>query len=165
MSALDARRGGSMSFVERLRPELIRVAPPWRTFAETIGGLVQALAASGALPAAGEAAAVQAVVTREAEAPTALLDIGVGVPHARLAGLDEPRVALAVSARGFYEAVPTVPIRIVALVLSSPAAGGDHLDILASIATLLRSPALRARLLAATTPAAVLDALREHARG
>jgi len=41
-----------MSFVARLRPELIRVAPPWRTFEETIAGLVAVLAGEHLLPAA-----------------------------------------------------------------------------------------------------------------
>ena len=75
-----------MSFVARLRPELIRVAPPWRTFTDTITGLVAMLAAAGALPADSEAAAISAVTAREASASTALLDIYAGVPHARLRG-------------------------------------------------------------------------------
>src|SRR5262245_46624564 len=159
----DARRGPSMSFVARLRPELIRIAPPWRSFPDTIAGMVDALVHAGALPPDCATPAVEAVVAREAEAPTALLDIHAGVPHARLSGLAEPVVALAVSAPGVYEAVPTVEIQIVALVLSPPDARTDHLDLLASIATLLRSPVLRARLLAASDPSEALTALREHA--
>lgn len=153
-----------MSFVARLQPELIRIAPGWRTFPETIAGLVDMLVAAGTLPRACEAAAVSAVVERESAAPTALLDIHTGVPHARLPGLDHPVVALAVSPSGLYEAVPTVLIQIVALVLSPPEARSDHLDLLASIATLLRSPALRARLLAVDDGAAALAVLREHSR-
>src|SRR5919198_2812902 len=137
-----------MSFVARLRPELIRVNPPWRTFGETITGLAATLTAAHLLPAASEAAAVAAVSAREAEASTALLDIGAGVPHARLAGIARPIVALAVSARGLYEAVPTVPIQIVALVLSPPDSRAQHLRILSGIATLLRSDELRGALLA-----------------
>jgi nitrogen PTS system EIIA component len=152
-----------MSFAARLRPELIRVAPPCSTFEETIAGLVSLLAAEKLLPAGTEATAIEAVRTREAEASTALLDIHAGVPHARLAGLSRPVVALAASARGLYEAVPTVPIQVVALVLSPPAATAQHLTILAGIATLLRSPELRARLLAAGNGDEVLRILRAHA--
>jgi mannitol/fructose-specific phosphotransferase system IIA component (Ntr-type) len=151
-----------MSFVARLRPELIRVAPPWSTFEETIAGLVALLGAARILPAGAEATAIAAVTTREAEASTALLDIHVGVPHARLAGLPRPAVALAASSRGLYEAVPTVPIQMVALVLSPPAATAQHLTILAGIATLLRSPELRAQLLAARDGDEVLRVLRAH---
>jgi len=153
-----------MSFVARLRPELIRMNPPWRTFAETIAGLAATLATARLLPAPSEAAAVAAVTAREAEASTALLDIRSGVPHARLAGLARPIVALGVGAGGLYEAVPTVPIQIVALVLSPPAAGAHHLKILSGIATLLRSNALRASLLAAHDGAEALANLSRHAR-
>jgi len=134
-----------MSFVARLRPELIRVASPWRTFTETITGLVEMLSAAGALPADSEAAAISAVTSREASASTALLDINAGVPHARLAGLARPALALAVSSSGLYEAVPTVPIQIVALVLSPPEATAAHLRVVAGIATLLRLVRLAGR--------------------
>src|SRR5438067_517567 len=74
-----------MSFVARLRPELIRVAPPWRTFEETISGLVAVLAGERLLPAAAEGAAIQAVTAREAASSTALLDIHAGVTPAHVA--------------------------------------------------------------------------------
>jgi len=153
-----------MSFVARIRPELIRIAPPWRTFTDTITGLVETLAAARALPPDSEATAVSAIAARETSASTALLDIHAGVPHARLAGLREPAVALAVSTPGLYEAVPTVPIQIVALVLSPPAATAAHLRVVAGIATLLRSPELRAALLSARDGKEALAALRQHAR-
>ena len=151
-----------MSFVDRLRAEVVCVAPPWRTFDETIAGLAATLVRARLLPAAQEAAAADAVRAREAEASTALLDIHAGVPHARLAGIVEPIVALALSTDGLYEAVPTVAIQIVALVLSPPDARGHHLQILSGIATLLRSTDLRADLLAAPDGVAALACLQRH---
>ena len=153
-----------MSFVAEIRPELIRIAPPWRTFTDTITGLVGMLAAARALPPDSDVAAVAAIMAREASASTALLDIHVGVPHARLAGLTQPAVALALSTPGLYEAVPTVPIQIVALVLSPPTATAAHLRVVADIATLLRSPELRAALLTARDGGEALTALRQHVR-
>jgi len=152
-----------MSIAARLRPNCIRVAPPWHDLRETIAGLVDTLAAAKALPAGAERAAVDAVLHREAENSTALLDIGAGVPHARLSGLSETQVALAVSAAGLYEAVPTVAIKIVALVLSPPDSNADHLQVLTEVATLLRSAELRASLLTARDSAEALAALRLHA--
>ncbi|HZP43340.1 MAG TPA: hypothetical protein VFD84_17770 [Candidatus Binatia bacterium] len=154
-----------MRFVDRLRPELIRVAPAWRTFAETVDGLLAALVAAHELPAALAASAAAAIGRREAEASTALLDIAAGVPHARLPGLPRALVAIAADRAGLYEAVPTVSIQIVALVLSPPAAVADHLSILADMSTLLRSGELRASLLGARDGAEALTALRRHARG
>lgn len=153
-----------MSFVSRLRPELIAIAPPWRSFPDTIAGLVATLVAAGALAETQRAGAVRAIVAREGEASTAVLDIGIGVPHARLDGLGNALVALALSPEGLYEPVPTVPIRIVALVLSPPDAGNDHLHTLAGIATLLRSAPLRQALLGADEPAAALQALGRASR-
>jgi PTS system nitrogen regulatory IIA component len=153
-----------MPFVARLRAEHIRIAPPWRTLDETVRGLVDLLAASGSLPPHSEAAATAAVIAREAEASTALLDIHAGVPHARLPGLRRAVTALAVSPAGLYEAVPTVPIQLVALVLSPPTATADHLRALTGVATLLRSEALRAALLAARDGSEALAALKRHAR-
>ncbi len=153
-----------MRFLSRLRPELIRLSPPWRSFPDTASGLVAALVDAGDLPAAAAGEAVRAIVAREAESSTALLEIHAGVPHARLRGLSHAVVALAASPGGLYEAVPTVDIQIVALVLSPPEPATLHLDTLGDVAMLLRSPALRARLLAARDGADALAALRAHAR-
>ena len=153
-----------MSFVARLRPELIRMAPPWTSFEETIAGLAATLDAARLLPAGSQPAAVHAVRAREAEASTALLDIHVGVPHARLPGLARPLVALGVSPAGFYEAVPTVAIQIVALILSPPRSSTQHLRILSDIATLLRSAELRAALLVAVDAREALASVARHGR-
>jgi mannitol/fructose-specific phosphotransferase system IIA component (Ntr-type) len=153
-----------MGSLDRLDPALIRIAPPWRTFADTVRGLVAALVETGTLPAAFASRAVDAIVARESEASTALLEIHAGVPHARLSGLPQAMVALAVSPDGLYEAVPTVAIQIVALVLSPLGPAASHLDTLADVATVLRSEELRARLLAAHDGADGLAVLRAHAR-
>jgi mannitol/fructose-specific phosphotransferase system IIA component (Ntr-type) len=153
-----------VSFVARLRPERIRIDPGWRTFGETIEGLIGVLVETRALKAEAAAAARQAVEAREVDSSTAQLDIHVGVPHARMRGLSQSIVALGVSSHGLYEAVPTVPIQIVALVLSSPDASDDHLQILAGIATLLRSADLRGALLSARAGDEALAALVRHAR-
>jgi len=153
-----------MRFLAHLRPELIRIAPSWRTFEETAAGLVGALVDAGVVPARDRGHAVDALVAREAEASTALLDIRAGVPHARLGDLARPAVAIAASRAGLYEPVPTVPIQIVALVLSPPEPTSIHLDTLADVATLLRSAELRAGLLATRDGGEALEVLRAHAR-
>jgi len=153
-----------MRFVEYLREERVVLRPPWSTFDETVGGLVATLVADGSLDAADEAAAVGAIRMREREASTAILEIGIGIPHARVASVARPTVALAVSPHGFYEAVPTVRIRIVGLLLSPPAASEEHLKLLAGMATLLRSQVLRDALITAPHPTAVIDALGRHDR-
>lgn len=148
-----------MPFVSRLRPEQIVIAPAWRGFGATVDGLLARLVEVGLLSPAAGADAAAAVRAREREASTAVIETGVGVPHARIGGLAAPVVALAVAPAGLYEAAPTVPIRIVALVLSPTAALEEHLRTLADIATLLHSAELRALLLRAADGPAALQAL------
>jgi len=140
------------------------MAPPWRTFGQTVTGLMDRLAAGGVLATDRVTEAVHAITSREASASTAILDIAVGVPHARLQGLAEPAVALAASRAGLYEAVPTVLIQIVALVLSPPDANAEHLELLASVATLRRSRTVRADLLRTTDAATATALLQRHGR-
>ncbi len=153
-----------MRFLASLRPALVHIDPPWRTLPDTIAGLVQTLVSSGQLPSGSNRAAIDAVMARESEGSTALLDIHTGIPHGRLPGLASPALALAVSSGGLYEPVPTVSIQIVALVVSPPDAGADHLETLAGVATLLRSRELRLELLAARTGHDALEILRRYAR-
>ena len=56
-----------MSVIARLRPELIRIAPPWHSFSETITGLVDLLVGARAIPPECTSEAVRAVAAREAE--------------------------------------------------------------------------------------------------
>lgn len=154
-----------MPFASRLRSDQVVIAPDWQGFDATVDGLLGRLRGAGLLSAATSDAAARAIRARESEASTAVLEIGVGVPHARIAGLDTSVVALAVSPSGLYEAAPTVPIRIVALVLSPSSAIEDHLRTLADIATLLHSAELRTLLLRAQDEAAALAALQHFTRG
>jgi mannitol/fructose-specific phosphotransferase system IIA component (Ntr-type) len=150
-----------MPLATLLTPEVIAVAPPWRSFPATIAGLLDLMVAAGTLPPGRRDAVRDAVSAREAEGSTAVFEIGVGVPHARVPGLSGPIAAMAVSADGLYEAVPTVRIRIVTLLVSPAAATEAHLKLLAGVATSLRTSALRTRLLVARDPQAVLAALRD----
>ena len=154
-----------MPFVTRLRPRHIAIAPGWQGFDATVDGLLARLVAAGALADTVAPVAAAAIRAREREASTAILDIGVGVPHARVGGLNVPVVGLAVAATGLYEAAPTVSIRIVALELSPAAALEEHLRTLADIATLLHSTDLRASLLRAADAPAALAILMQFARG
>ena len=153
-----------MPFLSHLRPEQIAIDPGWGTFEATVDGLLGCLVRTGDLGEAARAPAAAAIGAREAEASTAVLEIGVGVPHARIEGLQAPLAAFALAASGLYEVVPTVPIRIVALVLSPQAAYDEHLRTLADIATLLHSAELRTLLLRVTDGAAAIGALRQYSR-
>lgn len=148
-----------MALADLLRPEHVYVDPPWTTFEDAVVGMVTGVARAGSIDPASCEAAIEALFERERASSTAIPEIGLAIPHARLAGLPAPVAALAVAARGLYDAAPSLPIRIVALVLSPPRATEAHLQILAGVATSLRSPRLRTALLRSSTAAAVLAAL------
>ena len=109
-SCENDRRSLPMSFVTRLRPELIAIAPPWRGFRGHRRRFGRAARQRRRGLRGDEADAVRARRRARAEASTAVLDIGVGVPHARLAGLAADRGRARPLARGLYEPVPTVAV-------------------------------------------------------
>jgi len=145
-----------------LTTDVIAIAPPWRTFAGTIDGLVDLMVAAHALSSEWRDDVRRAVAMREAEGSTAVPEIAIGVPHARVGGLPGAVAALAIAPDGLYEPFPTVRVRIVALLLSPTAATEAHLKLLAGVATALRSAPLRGALLDADSPAAALAVLRQH---
>lgn len=153
-----------MAIAATLSPDLIAIAPPWQGFKQTVRGLVGLAVKASRVASAQEEEAVRRVLAREAEGSTAMLEIGVGVPHARLTALHDTVVVIGASRAGLYEAVPQVDVHIVSLVLSPPGAADAHLQTLAGIATLLRSPELRSALLEAPDPATAFAALERHAR-
>lgn len=153
-----------MRIVDLLAPSLVRVDAPWRSFDDTVAGLLGMVGPHHDLSAQQQADAVAGVLAREREASTALLEIAVGVPHARLPMLARPAVAVATSTAGLYEPVPTARIRVVALVLSPLAAIQSHLQILARLGALFRSDDLRSRLLRAPDADAAFAVLADFDR-
>ncbi len=96
-------------------------------------------------------AALHAVLEREATAPTGLGD-QVAVPHAAVAGLDRPLLALAHSRLGVdFNAPDDRPARAIFLLLMPPRAYDLEVRILAGIARAVISEAARERLYSAHT--------------
>ncbi len=129
----------------------VMVQPEWDDFAATVSGLVDRLVSCGQLPPDLAAEAVRRIHEREAVASTAMVDIGVSIPHARLDGIKGIVAAMAVSPRAVYQVGDGLPISIVVLVLSSPAFAGEHLNFLASLSMLLQSARFRQRVRQAAT--------------
>ena len=151
---------------EVLEVGAVVVRPPWRNFEEAVRGLVHELVVGGHFPEDMEEHATRAVIEREAMASTALVEIGVSIPHARLAGVNGVVAALAVSPTAVYyaHAEADVPITVMALVISSPALTGEHLNFLSSLSMLLQSATTRHALQHAATAAEVIEYLREQER-
>jgi mannitol/fructose-specific phosphotransferase system IIA component (Ntr-type) len=145
-----------------LEPGGIIIRPPWGSFEEAIEGLVSNLASNGRIKDSLKNSAVRAVCERERMASTAIVEIGVSIPHARVDGIRGVVAAIAASPTALYYAMTRVPIPIVALVLSSPDLVGEHLNFLSAISMLLQSESVRKGLQRATDATAALVFLRAH---
>jgi Kef-type K+ transport system membrane component KefB/mannitol/fructose-specific phosphotransferase system IIA component (Ntr-type) len=109
-----------------------------------------------------EPRACRAVLDREAIASTGLGD-EVAVPHAVIAGLQRPLLALGLAPGGVdFNAPDGLPSRIVFLLLMPPRAHDQEVRILAEIARAVIEPAMRARLLQAKSLNEVLVLVSEH---
>ena len=104
--------------------------------------------------------AVTAICERELLASTAIVEIGVSIPHARVDGVQGVIGALAASPRAVYYAMAGVPISIVSVILSAPNSSGEHLNVLASLSMLLQSQSVRRGIEQAADAAAALAVLR-----
>lgn len=102
------------------------------------------------------------LVERERLATTGIGD-GVAIPHGKLDGLERIVVAVGLSRTGIsFDAVDGAPVHIFVALLAPSASGGDHLRALGRFSKLLKSPDVRARLIAERTPLDVYHVLVEE---
>jgi PTS system nitrogen regulatory IIA component len=137
----------------------ILLRQPCDSFERAVDALVRVLVERGRIPAELHQVAVKAVCDRESMASTAIVEIGVSVPHARLSGVEGVVGGIAASPTAVYYAMAGVPISIVALILSPPDRAAEHLNVLASLSMLLQSDAVRRKLREASDPTAALAAI------
>jgi mannitol/fructose-specific phosphotransferase system IIA component (Ntr-type) len=133
---------------------------PCTTLRATVASLIDRLVEAGRLPAHLAAGAVAIVLEREAISSTAIVEIGVSIPHARLEGIDGLVAAIAVSPDAVYEVTAGLPISIVALVLSSPSLTNEHLQFLSALSLVLQSERVRNALRHAASAADVARVVR-----
>ncbi len=133
---------------------------PGGSFEDAVGRLVDLLIANRQLNGGLREQAVGAICQREAVASTAVVEIGVAVPHARLAGVDGVAAALAASPTALYYAMAGVPISIMVVVLSAPERVDEHLHALAGVSLLLQSASVRGAVQRSADRAAALSILR-----
>jgi mannitol/fructose-specific phosphotransferase system IIA component (Ntr-type) len=135
----------------------------WLDF--TAGSKAEALAALSRLAAEARGlspAEVLAVLTaREALGSTGVGG-GVALPHGRLPGLTSPMLGLALAPGGVeFDSLDGRPVRLLALVLTG-ADGREHLQLLARLGALFKSPEAVDEILTARTPPEVLNLLARY---
>ena len=126
---------------------------------QAFGEIARRLAEAGAIRDAE--GTVRRLVERERLGSTALGN-GVAIPHVKLAGIAEPVVAVATFSPGVdFVAPDAAPVRVIFLALSPADSPGVHLQILARISRLLRSPGVADNLRRASTPEEIRAALED----
>jgi Kef-type K+ transport system membrane component KefB/mannitol/fructose-specific phosphotransferase system IIA component (Ntr-type) len=119
--------------------------------------LSQRLAISAGLPAA---AVTEAVLAREEIMATGI-GMGVAVPHARIAGLERPLVAVGLAHQGVdFDAPDGIPVRIICMILAPLHDNGTQLEILADIAATFRGEGMSERALLSTSYTEFLSLLK-----
>ncbi|MBI5489501.1 MAG: PTS sugar transporter subunit IIA [Deltaproteobacteria bacterium] len=113
-------------------------------------------------PELGVEAVYEALLQRERVASTAVGD-GVAFPHVKLEGLEAARTAVVVLRGGgaALGALDGRPTRIVVALIVPPDSVGGHLMLLGVLSRKLRDPVVRAGLLEAPDPAAVIGLIGE----
>jgi PTS system nitrogen regulatory IIA component len=103
------------------------------------------------------------LIQREKLGSTAIGD-GIAIPHCKLKEAQSPILALGISKKGVrFDALDGKPTHLFFLVVSSPDDPGQSLQILASIAHLVRKAgSLPKRIMAAKNPGKILEIIREE---
>lgn len=103
----------------------------------------------------------RALWRREQIGSTAL-GYGIAIPHARIAGISEPIVLLVRANHPIKFGPPDhQPVLVLFVILVPEQANEEHLQILGSVSEMFSDEAFRARLGAATEPAAIQRLFRE----
>ncbi|MEO8432761.1 MAG: PTS sugar transporter subunit IIA [Acidobacteriota bacterium] len=91
---------------------------------------------------------------------------GVAIPHCKLNGVSEIVLAIATSPGGVdFHAPDGVPVTLIFLILSPAQAPALHLQALARISRLLKTPGVADALRRAATPESLVAALRDAESG
>jgi Kef-type K+ transport system membrane component KefB/mannitol/fructose-specific phosphotransferase system IIA component (Ntr-type) len=116
---------------------------------EIITELVDVLAEEGKLK--DRAAALEAVFEREQSMSTGMQD-GIALPHGKTDGVDAIQVAVGLKPEGIeFQSLDGKPSRIFILVVSPKRTTGPHIQFLATISAILKSPEAREQILLSTS--------------
>lgn len=131
---------------------------PGGSMAETLSEMARRLASAGQVRDADDL--TRRLLEREKLGCTGLGN-GLAIPHCKLAGLDGPLVAIGIVPGGVdFRALDGRPVRLVLLVLSPAEAPAGHLQALARISRLVKTPGVTEAILSAGSPEEVARALR-----
>lgn len=133
------------------------IALKGRTKERALEELVDAVATSPAIR--DRAALLAAVLEREQKLSTGI-GLGIAVPHARIASVQEFVVAVGRHAQGLeFGSIDERPVHIVVLIAGPQEAKGPYLELLAQLSKRLKLEEVRARVAGSATPEEVVALL------
>jgi len=148
-----------MALVDLLRPEVIKVPLAAKTKPEVIRELVETLRDAGRISEVGPV--YDALMAREGLGSTGL-EMGIAVPHAKTTAVQSLTMALGVSPGGIdFQAIDAQSSRIFFLLLAPPDQSGPHIEALAEIARITKSPSFLRLLAGARSAKEVVELFRE----
>lgn len=101
------------------------------------------------------------LLAREEETTTGV-GKGIGIPHAKTAGVDRPTIVFARSEQGVdFDAMDGEPATLLFMLLVPESGATDHLTILSSLSRALMDEGVRDRLHEVETSAAAVDVIEE----
>jgi mannitol/fructose-specific phosphotransferase system IIA component (Ntr-type) len=148
-----------MALADLIRPEVVKVPLAGKTKNEVLRELVQVLLDAGKI---GELESVyDALLAREALGSTGL-ELGVAVPHAKTSAVRRLTAAIGIAPQGVdFLSADGQPAKLFFLLLAPPDQSGPHIQALAEIARLAKSPTFLRLLSSASSAQEVTDLIRE----
>lgn len=154
-------RGESVRMADVLTPDRVLLLD-CNTKEEALKALVACLSTAPQVKNKEELA--REVFERESLMSTGI-GFGIGVPHVRLASVEDLVMAVGVNRTGIadYASLDERPVRIICMVAARDNQHAQYLKTLAAISTLMKEETIRARLIEATDAAAIYEILTEEA--
>lgn len=157
---LGSGRGGfipALAVRDVLAPERILIMESG-TKREVLLRLIDALASSSAVRDRDE---LERAIFQREELMSTGIGLGVAVPHARLASVQDPVMAVAVCRTAIpdYESLDGQPVQVVVMIAAGRDQHAAYIRILAEVSRRIKDQALRERILAAESPEEIYDLL------
>ena len=148
-----------MALADLIGPEVVKVPLAARTKNEALRELARVLLDAGRIR---ELEPVCDALRAREDLGSTGLEQGIAVPHAKTRAVGKLTAAIGISPRGIdFQAVDGQPSRLFFLLLAPPDQSGPHIQALAEIARLAKSPTFLRLLTAASSPQEVADLIRE----
>ncbi len=157
---MSATSGETTGFLQGVvNPRFIFTGVPPGAVEEVLGDLSRRLAAAGAVSDASDL--TRRLLERERLGCTGLGG-GIAIPHCKLKEVDEIVLAVASSPGGVdFHAPDGVPVTLIFLILSPAEAPAMHLQALARISRLVKTPGVADTLRRAGTPEELFATIKE----